>query len=85
MSKSKPKEKAGGDGSSSNGSSAGGSGTVTTDVGFDRRVKALVEEILRGQSTRSPPSISGEPSGGAVAGMWLFGLGWLIQVVECPW
>ena len=46
---------------------------------------ALVEEILWGQSTRSPPSISGEPSGGAVASMWLFGLGWLIQAVECPW
>ena len=63
MSKSKHKERAGGDGSSSNGSSAGGSGTVTTDVDFDQRVKALVEEILQGQSTRSPPSISGEPSG----------------------
>ena len=83
MSKSKPKEKAGGDGSSSDGSSVGGSGTVTTD--FDRRVRVLVEEILRGQSTRSQPSISGEPSGGAVAGMWLFWLGWLIQAVECPW
>ena len=80
MSKSKPKEKAGGDGSS-----AGGSETVTADVDFDRRVKALVEEILQGQSTRSPPSISGEPSGGAVAGMWLFGLGWLMQAIECPW
>ena len=79
MSKSKPKEKAGGDGSSSDGSSAGGSGMVTTDVNFDRRVKELVEEILRGQSMRSPPSISGEPSGGAVAGMWLFGLGWLFR------
>ena len=49
MSKSKPKERAGGDGSS-----AGGSGTVTTDIDFDRRVKALVEEILRGQSTHRP-------------------------------
>ena len=85
MSKSKPKEKAKGVGSSRDGSSAGGSGTVTTDVDFDRRVKALVEEILRGQSMCSPPSISGEPSGGIVAGMWLSGLGWLIQAVECPW
>ena len=85
MSKLNPKEKAGGDGSSSNGSSVGGLGTVTTDVNFDRRVKAEVEEILRCQSTRRPPSTPGEPSGGAVAGMWLFGLGWLIQAVECPW
>ena len=58
---------------------------VTADVDFDRRVKALVEEILRGQLTRSPPSISGEPSGGTVASMWLFGLGWLIQAVERLW
>ena len=70
MCKSKPKERAGGDESSSDRSSAGGSGTLTTDV--DQHVKALVEEILWDQSMRSPPSISGEPSGSAVAGMWLF-------------
>ena len=31
---------------------AGGSGTSGDD--FDRRVKSLVEEILRGQTTRTP-------------------------------
>ena len=44
---------------------AGGSGTSGDD--FDRRVKSLVEEILRGQTTRTPAP---RPAGGAVAGMW---------------
>ena len=48
---------------------AGGSGTVFQDD-FDRRVKSLVEEILRGQTTRTPAPRPGKSTGGAVAGMW---------------
>ena len=51
---------------------AGGSGTSGDD--FDRRVKSLVEEILRGQMTRTPAPRPGKSTGkstrGAVAGMW---------------
>ena len=47
---------------------AGGSGTSGDD--FDRRVKSLVEEILRGQTTRTPAPHPGKSTGGAVAGMW---------------
>ena len=37
---------------------------------FDRHVKSLVEEILRGQTTRTPAPRPGKSTGGAVAGMW---------------
>ena len=47
---------------------AGGSGTSGDD--FDRRVKSLVEEILRGHMTRTPAPRPGKSTGGAVAGMW---------------
>ena len=49
---------------------AGGSGMATVSGDdFDRRVKSLVEEILRSQMTRTPAPRPGKSTGGAVAGM----------------
>ena len=60
---------------------AGGSGTSGDD--FDRRVKSLVEEILRGQTTRTPAPRPGKSTGGAVAGMWHICC--IIVVVSSVW
>ena len=50
---------------------AGGTGTATVSGDdFDRRVKSLVEEILRGQTTRTTAPHPGKSTGGTVASMW---------------
>ena len=50
---------------------AGGSRTATVSGDdFDRCVKSLLEEILRGQTTCTPAPRPKKSTGGAVAGMW---------------
>ena len=67
---SKEKESKHGTGGDVPESLAGGSGTAVSGEDFDRRVKSLVEEILRGQMTRTPAPRPGKSTGGTVAGMW---------------
>ena len=64
---SKEKESKRGTGGDVPESLAGGSGTAVSGDDFDRRIKSLVEEILRGQTTRTPAPRPGKSTGGAVA------------------